>query len=62
MSRCKACDAILSEEEMRMKDENGDYYDTCMHCRALYFDAVYGIEHETNDFFSEGRRGVVRYD
>ena len=33
MSRCRVCDVILSEDELRNKDYNtGAYLDTCYQC------------------------------
>jgi len=35
MSRCKACNAILTPSEMVAKDDNGDFRDTCGRCTRL---------------------------
>lgn len=60
--RCKCCDAVLTEEELCMKDENQDFYDTCMYCRAMYIDAIYSVDYPEGDFYQEGQRSVIRYD
>lgn len=31
--RCKACDAILTDEDMCVKDKHGNYTELCYSCR-----------------------------
>ena len=41
MSRCKACDVILSEYELKKKDANtGEYLDLCGECARHSNDAL----------------------
>ena len=41
MSRCKACDKILSESELKRKDYNtDDYLDLCYGCARVSNDAI----------------------
>ena len=54
MSRCKACDTILNEHELKRKDpETDQYLDLCNECldesnRAIYkFDGV--LDSETGE-------------
>ena len=54
MSRCKACDTILNEHELKRKDpETDEYTDLCYECldesnRAIYeFDGV--LDDETGE-------------
>ena len=61
MSRCKACDKILSESELKRKDYNtGEHLDLCYNCmveseRAVqYFDGVLDKETESIDLSELG--------
>jgi hypothetical protein len=41
VSRCKACDKILSESELRRKDYNtDDYLDLCYGCATVSNNAI----------------------
>lgn len=60
--RCKSCDAILTDEEMRTKDDDNNFIDVCFSCRASYFEDVYTTTNSTGEFFKEGRRLVHNYD
>jgi len=66
MSRCKACNNILSEREMCQKDSRGMYYDTCGHCRQQASMAIYGDNEEDallrNAFFRSGRKNTTHRD
>ena len=62
--RCKSCDSILTDEEIRKRDNQGMYHDLCSSC-------IYDIlvsDYETydsrfnSDFFFEGRRGGSHAD
>ena len=60
MSRCKSCNAIMSEEELRRKDGFGGYSELCAECLDIVYLAEYDLlsEHNfTGDFYVEGRRG-----
>ena len=57
MSRCKACDKILSESELKRKDYNtGEHLDLCYGCAResnnaiLAFDGIEFNEGEDNSF------------
>ena len=60
--RCKSCDAILSDDEMKTLDVNGEYVETCSHCRAVYYETTYTNDDPSQDFYREGVRQVHRYD
>ena len=66
MSRCKACNNILSEREMCQKDNKGIYYDTCSHCRQQASLAIYGDSRDdellSNPFYRQGRRSTSHKD
>ena len=48
MSRCKACDKILSESELKRKDYNtDDYLDLCYGCARVSNDAI--LESDTGE-------------
>lgn len=32
MSRCRACDNIMTDKELTTKDEHGEYEDMCYKC------------------------------
>ena len=45
MSRCRACDVILSDYELTRKSAvTGEYYDLCNHCFSYIKDSVYSKE------------------
>ena len=65
MSRCKACDVILNEQDMTRKGSRGDYIDLCYTCYSVSLATEWGLEEEENsgnisldDYFSD----VLNYD
>ena len=51
MSRCKACDKILSESELRRKDYNtDDYLDLCYGCATVSNNAILESDIEEEKF------------
>jgi hypothetical protein len=54
MSRCKACDKILSESELKRKDYNtDDYLDLCYGCARVSNDAILESDREESLDLSE---------
>jgi hypothetical protein len=46
--RCIACDDILSEREMKIKDDNGIYTDMCDTCKQTTYLAEHGYYSDDN--------------
>ena len=56
--RCKSCNCVLTEYEMKLKDFDGMYTELCHFCYDELNILENSIEDTTkgNDFFREGRR------
>lgn len=70
MSRCRACDAVLTQAELSRKSDNGDFEDLCGDCGYIVFLDVEDlfIEHHSYahsditecDFYLLGVQGVLK--
>ena len=59
MSRCKSCDDVMTEDELRKKDNCGRYYDLCFSCiDKYYYEELELDEFEFPEFYKEGRRNA----
>lgn len=54
--RCRACDAIMTSDEMVMREETGEMEDLCTTCRKRALD---DSEYESTD--AEEIREVIRW-
>lgn len=42
--RCKACNKVLQEEEIRDNPKSGQLEDLCLECKGVAFDAALGLD------------------
>lgn len=54
--RCKACDAVMTTEEMVVRPETGEFEDLCYTCRVA---SKLG-EDDDNDYDVEVEVGLIR--
>ncbi len=65
MSRCRACDCILSDYELTRKSAvTGEYYDLCNHCFSyiksdVYFKERIDLQDNSDEFEEIDEEGLT---